>query len=79
MANFSEFLEIRVHNSYGDTFERKLDDPTCAEVVREFVNIAQQLGYPLGCIYEALLDEAESLKEQIRIAYECVNNIENEQ
>ena len=79
MANFSEFLEIRVHNSYGDTFERRLEDPTCAEVVREFVNISQQLGYPLGCIYSALLDEAESMKEQIRLAYECVKNVENKQ
>lgn len=79
MANFSELLEIRVHNSYGDTFERELEDPTCTEVVREFVNISQQLGYPLGCIYEALLDEAESMKEQIRVAYKHVEEVENKQ
>lgn len=79
MAQTKDFLEIRVHNSYGDTFERTLEEPCCSEVVAEFVSIAQQLGYPLGSIYEALLSESESVKHTIQAAYAHIKEIENKQ
>lgn len=73
-----DLLEIRVHNSYGDTFERELEDPTCKEVITEFVQISQQLGYPLGCIYTALMEEAESMKEQIFAAHNHVKEFDSQ-
>lgn len=73
-----DLLEIRVHNSYGDTFERELENPTCEEVIAEFVSISQQLGYPLGCIYAALMNEAESMKEQIFAAHEHVKEFDSQ-
>lgn len=72
-------LEIRVHNSWGDTFEREVEDPTCEEVIQEFIQIAQQLGYPLGSIYCALMEGAESIKEQIRAADEHIKEYQRNQ
>lgn len=73
-----DLLEIRVHNSYGDTFERELEEPTCKEVITEFVQISQQLGYPLGCIYAALMEEAEGMKEQIFAAHAHVKEFDSQ-
>lgn len=60
-----DLLEIRVRNSYGDSFERELEDPTCSEVIHEFTQISQQLGYSLYQIYNALQNEAEEIKQAI--------------
>lgn len=72
MEAVKDILEIRVRNSYGDSFERTMEEPTCADVMHEFVNIAQRLGYPPGKIYFELLNEAENIKSKVRSSYDDV-------
>lgn len=67
-----DLLEIRVRNSYGDSFERELEDPTCSEVIHEFTQISQQLGYSLYQIYSALQKESEELKQAIMFDYKRI-------
>lgn len=71
-------LSVKVRNSYGDSFEHDLTDPTCSEVISEFVSIAQQLGYPYGSIYSALLEAGERVKEEIRAASDHIKRCDEQ-
>ncbi len=67
MTEQKDLIDVKVRNSYGDTFERIEENPTCEDLMNGMVQAAQQLGFSLIQIYFALDKQSEEIKQKILV------------